>query len=321
MRKFTPKLVPRRRGGDTERLQEEQKIKNEFLEDVKPTWRQRRPKHELPLTASGPFAMGPAAAPAARGPAVGGIAQSGWQASAEDDALAKLISSKKGSSEDKDEENCVNLEKLKELTDDAELLGATTSANFMVPVVSDRVVIEVDDTEKNKTEEVSEEAQMKSLEKVEEERIFLDLQTLAQDFKIDGQETGETEEGHALLLQFPDILPEFEGGADLNPAWPGEQLSDDMESDIPLSKQSKNKTSDGLDALPDIPSCPPAGQVGTMYVHESGKTVLEIAGTRLLVQPGSECAFLQELMAINPESKRVWNLGTIRKRLLVSPDF
>lgn len=102
----------------------------------------------------------------------------------------------------------------------------------------------------------------------------------------------EPEKGKFLFFQLPDCLPVSTPQAE-------EQCQDV-----------------GSAALRTVPE----GLVGRLVVHKSGRVRLILGDTALNVSMGTSCGFLQELVCVYPEERRLTILGQLSHRLVCAPD-
>jgi DNA-directed RNA polymerase III subunit RPC4 len=63
----------------------------------------------------------------------------------------------------------------------------------------------------------------------------------------------------------------------------------------------------------------PDGKIGTLKIHKSGKTVLEIGKTEFLVEEGQRPNFRSEVACLCPGESEIIFLGQATKRVVVSP--
>ncbi|EPX73588.1 DNA-directed RNA polymerase III complex subunit Rpc53 [Schizosaccharomyces octosporus yFS286] len=333
MRKFTPKFVPRRKAGpSTEEKEVDSRVKVEYNTENQQQWKKQRPRPELNMTASGPFALGPNASSSGSRP-VGSAyipppSAAGVKSESKDDTLSKLIAAG-DVDEDGHSRDMVNIQKLRTLSGQEGGSIDLEATDLLVPVISDRTLPESADEVLKHHAESAVQAVVVNKEEEEQEKLAFDLQSLAQDLGLAQQEENDFKD-QIVLLQFPDKLPDFLGQADVDPVWPEEATQVKEEPDAQEkppqpseSGETKKKANykDGLTSLPVPGFQPPAGQVGVMRVHQSGKTVLDMGNVDFIVQSGSDCLFLQEVAALDFESKRMWNLGTFQRRMIVSPNF
>ncbi|XP_016509974.2 uncharacterized protein LOC107827370 [Nicotiana tabacum] len=64
----------------------------------------------------------------------------------------------------------------------------------------------------------------------------------------------------------------------------------------------------------------PRGFMGKMLVYKSGAVKLKLGETLYDVSPGMDCAFAQDVVAVNTEEKHCSNIGELTKRIIVTPD-
>ncbi|CAA3022239.1 DNA-directed RNA polymerase III subunit RPC4 [Olea europaea subsp. europaea] len=64
----------------------------------------------------------------------------------------------------------------------------------------------------------------------------------------------------------------------------------------------------------------PAGFMGKMLVYRSGAVKLKLGDTLYDVSAGLDCAFAQDVMAINTEEKLCCSVGELNKRIVITPD-
>ncbi|CAK9325005.1 unnamed protein product [Citrullus colocynthis] len=101
---------------------------------------------------------------------------------------------------------------------------------------------------------------------------------------------------------------------------------------LPLPKQSSTATgkekagnsrssnSMGSSELDDLKKLS-AGCMGKLLIYKSGAVKLRLGDTLYDVSSGSNCSFLQHVVAINPEKGQCCDLGDIGKRVIVTPDI
>ncbi|KAJ7533613.1 hypothetical protein O6H91_13G057000 [Diphasiastrum complanatum] len=65
----------------------------------------------------------------------------------------------------------------------------------------------------------------------------------------------------------------------------------------------------------------PSGPVGKLLIYESGVVKLKIGDISLDALPGVQCAFAQELAAINSSSRHCCFLGDVTQRVVLTPDI
>ncbi|GMI84314.1 hypothetical protein like AT5G09380 [Hibiscus trionum] len=64
----------------------------------------------------------------------------------------------------------------------------------------------------------------------------------------------------------------------------------------------------------------PAGLMGKMLVYKSGAVKLKLGDTIYNVNPGMNCVFAQDVVAVNPAEKQCCVVGEIEKHAVVTPD-
>ncbi|CAA21421.1 DNA-directed RNA polymerase III complex subunit Rpc53 [Schizosaccharomyces pombe] len=330
MRKFTPKFVPRRKNGPVEEKDVDERVKIEFDVESQKKWKASRPKPEIKLTASGPFALGPNASSSGTGRPIGSVyvPPPNVKNEEKDDALSKLAASS-GHDEGHDED-MVDILKLRELNGQEQGKTDIGGKDLLVPIITDRMLPESNDEKLKHHAESAIHTTVINKEDEEQERVALDLQSLAQHLGLTEQEGMEDHfKDQMVLMQFPDKLPRFMGDADVDPVWPSSEVKEEEageKTDVEEKKDPdkhgrENGNIDDLTSLPYPAFHPPAGQIGVLRVHQSGKTTLEMGGVNFVVQSGSDCLFLQEIAVVDYDSKRIWNLGSFERRMIVSPDF
>lgn len=65
----------------------------------------------------------------------------------------------------------------------------------------------------------------------------------------------------------------------------------------------------------------PSGCIGKLIIHKSGKVKLKIGDVLFDVSTGMPCNFLQEVVAINMDRKKYFQLGDISRRMVCFPDI
>ncbi|XP_022141051.1 DNA-directed RNA polymerase III subunit RPC4-like isoform X2 [Momordica charantia] len=101
---------------------------------------------------------------------------------------------------------------------------------------------------------------------------------------------------------------------------------------LPLPKQSSTATrkekvgssrssnSKGTSELGDLKKLP-GGYMGKLLIYKSGAVKLRLGETLYDVSSGSNCSFLQHVVAINTEEGHCCDLGDVGKRVVVTPDI
>jgi len=63
------------------------------------------------------------------------------------------------------------------------------------------------------------------------------------------------------------------------------------------------------------------GCVGKLMVYKSGKVKMKMGDLLLDVHTGSDCSFLQNVVAVDAQNKQAFVMGTIAKRFVCIPDI
>jgi DNA-directed RNA polymerase III subunit RPC4 len=113
-------------------------------------------------------------------------------------------------------------------------------------------------------------------------------------------------ENELLFFQFPSIMPYLNEAVEKRNEKPKEGDAGHMKYD--------NGFANTLQHIKE-------GKIGKMYVLKSGKVKLQIGDNMFEVAQGMPCSFLQELHYLNLNSKEIFNLGEIDKRIVVTPDL
>ncbi|TPX67588.1 hypothetical protein SpCBS45565_g03690 [Spizellomyces sp. 'palustris'] len=123
----------------------------------------------------------------------------------------------------------------------------------------------------------------------------------------------QPEENQMLFFQFPSILPKFDT---LDVEVVEAQVSTDSRP-VHIKAESKIKTD------PDAAqkSVGPDGRVGKLVLYRSGKMKLKMGNIMFDVTPGPETSFLQNVVAVDGEKPACYNLGDVSKRFVCSPDI
>ncbi|GLT39827.1 hypothetical protein SLA2020_139960 [Shorea laevis] len=117
----------------------------------------------------------------------------------------------------------------------------------------------------------------------------------------------DSQEPKLLFLQLPKKLP-FDK---LSESRKGKEKVDS--SALPERSEAVKKRSD-LEELP-------AGYIGKMLVHKSGKIKMKLGEIPYDVFPGSPTVFAQNVAAINTEEKQFCIIGSLDKRAVIAPDI
>lgn len=178
----------------------------------------------------------------------------------------------------------------------------------------------------------------------------------------EGEEEKQAEEeiddklsGQLFLVQFPPMTPNLvtpsaapatagEGGTGEAP--PTETSNQEPQ---PTEPTVKREDADGAEIIDDITDQPPklvtatdqqlpAGRVGKLNVHASGKVTLDWGGISFELDKATDVDFLQEALilstppnragmtaeeikALDEEEKRVWAMGQLSGKFTVTPDW
>ena len=90
--------------------------------------------------------------------------------------------------------------------------------------------------------------------------------------------------------------------------------------DVPVRPSATVEQNQVLGFKPTT-SALPSGNIGKLIVHKSGKVKLKIGDVLFDVSSGMPCNFLQEVVAINTERKKFYQLGDISRRMVCYPDI
>jgi len=99
--------------------------------------------------------------------------------------------------------------------------------------------------------------------------------------------------GQLFFLQFPTQLP------------------------LTLTEEENKKDKDFSENLSKLPE----GRIGRLFIFKSGKVKLCIGEITYDVSQGMPCNFLQELVAIDHEKKKFYQLGEVTNRMVAYPDI
>nr|CAG8469538.1 1245_t:CDS:2 [Entrophospora candida] len=103
------------------------------------------------------------------------------------------------------------------------------------------------------------------------------------------------ENGHLFCIQLPSILPKFEANT------------------LPVSEI--------FDELGDKDNSNTEGQIGKLVIRSSGQMQMIIGNFVFDVNPGLDRSFLENSIVIDPSKETVYNLGQIKKHLVVKPNI
>ena len=188
----------------------------------------------------------------------------------------------------------------------------------------------------------------------EEDRLASDMDFLRSTFISAESPSLEVTEDQIYFIQLPEVLPFWKPGPDedaedglmadeapkteiveidqkaedqkarsvetkkeddnLDPALKEESKADiEVKSEVPRKKKRKQKP---------VQFPPPEGLLGQLHVHRSGKISCTWGGIDMEVGRGSDCGFLQEIVAINAKTdKCAWVLGRVSTRLMLVPNL
>ncbi|KAI9100477.1 RNA polymerase III RPC4-domain-containing protein [Phlyctochytrium arcticum] len=128
-----------------------------------------------------------------------------------------------------------------------------------------------------------------------------------------------------LFFQFPSILPTF-----VPPITTIDDDAMDLSAPAPptttaprprIKSEPKAKTEAGLDEAVKEP-VGPDGQVGRMLIYKSGKIKLDIGGILFDVTPSPEASYVQSVVAVQGDiAPSCYMLGDVSKRFVCSPDI
>lgn len=108
------------------------------------------------------------------------------------------------------------------------------------------------------------------------------------------------QEGEIFLLQVPSVLPEL------------------MDSSLTTKREDEDAASAGAGAsITKVPD----GRLGKLRIYKSGKVRMDIGGLQFAVDQGCETFFHQQVSCVCPLAKEVVNLGSISKRMVLTPDL
>lgn len=120
--------------------------------------------------------------------------------------------------------------------------------------------------------------------------------------KLEGSYYGENE---LLFFQFPSIIP-F--------ATPEVMANVKEEKETTERMKYDNGFANTFENIKE-------GKIGKLYILKSGQVKLRIGECTFNLSQGMPCGFLQELHSVDLQSKEIFHLGDINKRVVVSPDI
>ncbi|XVE56405.1 hypothetical protein DITRI_Ditri04bG0006200 [Diplodiscus trichospermus] len=118
-------------------------------------------------------------------------------------------------------------------------------------------------------------------------------------------EEGEREK--LFFFQLPASLPVLKQSASTK----GKEKA---ESSVSSERFGASNTGHKLEELP-------GGYMGKILVYKSGAVKLKLGETLYDVSPGSDCAFAQDVAALNTTEKQCCVIGKLGKRVVVTPDI
>ncbi|KAG5440462.1 hypothetical protein PCK2_000490, partial [Pneumocystis canis] len=175
-------------------------------------------------------------------------------------------------------------------------------------------------------------------QKQERERILNEFKLLKHLFT--DQLSNHTKNSDELLFfQFPPILPTLFNSDDIEMEKPEIKVeNDDMNIDIQQTIFHQTAFSNDdmkFEKSPEISLSPysrdfntqrqwppPDGCIGQLKIHQSGKTTIVWGGIEMDVNLGSDCGFLQDIVALDYKmNKNAWLMGRIKHKFVVTPDI
>lgn len=101
------------------------------------------------------------------------------------------------------------------------------------------------------------------------------------------------------------------GNAENKSGVPEKDIAD--KADAPKKRRKKQKP---------VQFPPPEGLLGQLHIHRSGKISCTWGGIEMEVGRGSDCGFLQDIMAVDAkQEKKAWVLGRVTNRLMLIPNL
>ncbi|QSL64823.1 hypothetical protein MERGE_002126 [Pneumocystis wakefieldiae] len=140
------------------------------------------------------------------------------------------------------------------------------------------------------------------------------------------EEEQEREKSDELLFfQFPPILPALlrTGDEKIRDQEIKIENEDIMEVDSEENISHKTMLLDHTDLHSDKSKhYLPDGCVGQLKIRKSGKTTILWGGIEMNVSLGSNCEFLQDIVAVDyKNNKKAWLMGRIKQKFIVTPDI
>ena len=65
----------------------------------------------------------------------------------------------------------------------------------------------------------------------------------------------------------------------------------------------------------------PEGGIGMLRVRRSGRVELQLGGATLLVRPGIDTSFVQDVVSLGECARSFDHLGHVQRRVVCTPDF
>eukprot|EP00658_Telonema_sp_P-2_P076117 TRINITY_DN6615_c0_g1_i2.p1 TRINITY_DN6615_c0_g1~~TRINITY_DN6615_c0_g1_i2.p1 ORF type:complete len:269 (-),score=63.48 TRINITY_DN6615_c0_g1_i2:451-1257(-) len=116
-----------------------------------------------------------------------------------------------------------------------------------------------------------------------------------------------------VFVQLPSILPKTGD-------WIGPNNdSINVDDNRPIEAGMKDKISGEPDFSANLKSMPP-GHIGKLLVHKSGRVSLQIGEVTYKVSSGIDCAFAQQVLAVDLDSSTCHFVGSVKERLVCSLD-
>ncbi|XP_073132522.1 uncharacterized protein [Henckelia pumila] len=118
----------------------------------------------------------------------------------------------------------------------------------------------------------------------------------------------DEQEKRMIFLQLPATMPTLKQSSNIE----GENQDENLKNSERGGRSSQKPC--GLEDLP-------AGFMGKMLVYKSGAVKLKLGDMLYDVSAGLDCAFAQDVVAINTVEKRCYNLGELNQRAVLTPDI
>ncbi|CAI9782682.1 unnamed protein product [Fraxinus pennsylvanica] len=117
----------------------------------------------------------------------------------------------------------------------------------------------------------------------------------------------ENLEDSMFFVQLPTALPMTKPCDNVEGSKQQGSIANPMKGARPSQKPC------GMEALP-------AGFMGKMLVYRSGAVKLKLGDTLYDISAGLDCAFAQDVVAINTEEKHCCSVGELSKQVVITPD-